>query len=89
MSSEKNKEVPPELEYVLQSCRAVSERRYEDALFLLKEGLRENVAVADRIDTGELITLFRTLVTVIESSAEQDFGIRLRATARAREVEEP
>ena len=76
MSSEDNKDVPPELEYILQSCKAVSERRYGDALLLVKEGLRENIGVAEQIETAELITLLRTLVVVIESSLEEDFGIR-------------
>ena len=81
MSSEHTGNVPPELQYILESCKAVAERRYEDALQLVKEGLRENVGVADRLDTAELITLFRTLVTVIESTAGEDFGIKLRQSA--------
>ena len=77
MSTDETKVAPPELDYILQSCRAVAERRYADALFLLKEGLRENVGVAERINSLELITLLRALVTIIESNAEEDFGIRL------------
>ena len=76
MSTQNTKEVPSELEYILRSCKAVSERRYGDALLLLKEGLRENIGVAEQIETAELITLLRTLVIVIESSLEEDFGIR-------------
>ena len=76
MSTQNTKEVPSELEYILQSCKAVSEQRYGDALLLLKEGLRENIGLAEQIETAELITLLRTLVIVIESSLEEDFGIR-------------
>lgn len=82
MTSENTKDVPPELEYIFQSCRAVSERRYGDALLLVKEGLRENIGVAEKIETAELITLLRTLVIVIESSLEEDFGITVRPEAR-------
>jgi hypothetical protein len=66
-----NTKIPPELEYILESCKAVEEKRYKEALLLLKEGLRENVGISEQIDTGELITLLRTLVAVIESSIEE------------------
>jgi len=76
------KETPAELKYILECCKAFHEKRYEDALLLLKEGLRENVGIADKIETAELITMFRTLVTVIESSLDSDFGIELRKAVR-------
>lgn len=74
MSSD-TKEIPPELAYILESCKAVAEKRYADALVLVREGLRENVAIADRIESAELITLFRTLVTVIESTAARELSM--------------
>lgn len=75
MSSD-TKEIPPELEYIFQSCKAVAEKRHADALILVREGLRENMAIVDQIDTAELITLFRTLVTVIESTVGRELGLK-------------
>lgn len=74
MSSD-TKEILPELEYILKSCKAVAEKRHADALVLLRAGLRENMGIADSIDTAELITLLRTLVTVIESTAGRELGL--------------
>lgn len=67
-----NAKIAPELEYILKSCKAVTNGRYDDSLQLLREGLRENFGIAGKIDSAEFITLLRALVTVIEVKFEKD-----------------
>lgn len=66
MSIEAPLEIPAELAYITDAGRAVSVKRYREALSILKEGLRENSGMAERIDTAMLIALLRALVVEIE-----------------------
>src|SRR6266850_8452709 len=77
-----NSKIAPELEYILKSCKAIRNGRYEDSLQLLKEGLRENFGIAEKIDPAEFITLLRALVTVIEVKFETDIENTLNSVAK-------
>jgi len=74
MTKDQDIQIPPELDYIMEACRAVSKNRYQDALWLLKEGLRENSGIADRIDTALFIALLRALIVELEVRAEEHFG---------------
>jgi hypothetical protein len=70
---EQELEIPPELDYIMQACRAVSKDKYQEALGLVKEGLRENSGIAEQIDTSLFITLLRALVVELEIRSEEHF----------------
>ena len=59
MSEDQELKIPPELDYIMQACRAVSTDRLHDALWLMKEGLRESSGIAEQIDTSLFIALLR------------------------------
>ena len=66
--------VPPELDYIIQACRAVSSGDYREAISLMKEGLRETSGIAETVDTSLFVALLRTLVVDIELRADRDLG---------------
>ena len=74
MSVNEELNIPPELNYIMQACRAVSKERYPDALLLVKEGLRENSGIAEQLDAPLFIALLRALVVELEIRAEEHFG---------------
>ncbi|HKO61197.1 MAG TPA: hypothetical protein VJV03_08570 [Pyrinomonadaceae bacterium] len=66
MSIEAPLEIPSELAYITDAGRAISVKRYREALSILKEGLRENSGMPERIDIEMFIALLRALVVEIE-----------------------
>lgn len=66
--------IPTELEYIMQACRAVSKNRFQDALFLMKDGLRETSGIAEQMDTSLFIALLRGLLVELELKAEEHYG---------------
>ena len=66
MSIETPLEIPKELEYIPDAGRAISVKRYREALSILKEGLRENSGMTETLDTAMFIALLRALVVEIE-----------------------
>ena len=74
MSVDQELKIPPELDYIMQACRAVSKDKLQDALWLMKEGLRENSGIAEQIDTSLFIALLRALVVDLEIRSEEHFG---------------
>lgn len=77
MTVDQEPNIPPELDYIMQAWRAVSKDKYQDALWLLKEGLRENSGIAEQIDTSLFIALLRALIVELEIKAEDHFGSRV------------
>jgi len=77
-----------QLDYLIQCCVAIKERRYEDVLHLLKTGLSENSQNSEQIDTDQLINRLLAVVLSIESSLEKDFGLIWRKKASPTNDEE-
>ena len=77
MTVDQEPNIPPELDYIMQAWRAVSNDKYQDALWLLKEGLRENSGIAEQIDTSLFIALLRSLIVELEIKAKKHFGQRV------------
>jgi hypothetical protein len=77
MTVDQEPNIPPELDYIMQAWRAVSKDKYQDALWLLKEGLRKNSGIAEQIDTSLFIALLRALIVELEIKAEEHFGSRV------------
>ncbi len=75
MNADQELQVPPELEYIIDACRAVSKEDYLNALLLMKEGLRECSGIAETLDTSLLIALLRTLVVELELRSEKNFAL--------------
>ena len=78
MTVDEEPNIPPELDYIMQAWRAVSNDKYQEALWLLKEGLRENSGIAEQIDTSLFIALLRALIVELEIKAEEQFGPRMK-----------
>lgn len=74
MTTDQDLQIPPELDYITQACRAVSKANYGNAISLLKEGLRENSGIAEKLDIALFIALLRALVVELEIKFEELHG---------------
>ena len=72
MNIDQEVQVPPELDYIVRACRAVSHGDYRDAILLMKEGLRETSGITETLDFALFIALLRTLVAEVERKVEKE-----------------
>jgi len=67
-------ELDPLLSYFSECERAIRERRYANALFILEGGLREIYFSPESINYKSLISHFMDLIGILKLSLEQNLG---------------
>ena len=76
-----------ELEYMFDAIIAFAEKRYEDVLSILNEGIDRNLTATAKPSSEEILESLKIMIAGIEKSIEIDFGFSFRKYTES--VEKP
>lgn len=69
----------PGFEYIAECLRAMGDRQYRDALTLLDEGIRNQLASPQEVNAGELLKHLQALIAYLDFRLGEDFGTQWEA----------